>query len=118
MKTNMGRRSALWAAVLAGAFWGLVGAGSVPAYAQKSPAVASAASPSDQDISIVDAQRGAFDRFLDAHPEIASDVVDRPAVMSDPNYLHGTSRAARFSGEPSAGESRPARLPQSESLEA
>jgi len=88
MKTNMRWRSALWAVVLAGAFWGLVGVGPVPAYAQKSTAVASAASPSDQDISIVDTQRGALDRFLDAHPEIESDVAGRPHAISDPNYLH------------------------------
>jgi hypothetical protein len=65
-----------------------VGAGPVPAYAQKSPAVASAASPSDQDISIIDAQRGALDRFLDAHPEIENDVVGRPGTISDPKYLN------------------------------
>ena len=88
MKTNAQRSSALWAVVLAGAIWGVVGAGPARAYAQKSPAVVSAASPSDQDISSIDAQRGALDRFLDAHPEIESDVVGRPAAMSDPNYLH------------------------------
>jgi hypothetical protein len=87
MKTNMRWRTTLWAVVLAGAFWGLVGAGPVPAYAQKPPAAASAASPGDQDISSVDAQRGALDRFLDAHPEIESNVGVRPAAMSDPKYL-------------------------------
>ena len=87
MKTNMRWRSALWVVVLAGAFWGAVGAGSVPVYAQKPPAAANAVSPVDQDISSVDAQRGALDRFLDAHPEIESHVVGRPAAMSDPNFL-------------------------------
>jgi hypothetical protein len=43
--------------------------------------------PGDQDISIIDAQRGALDRFLGAHPEIESDVIGRPRAMSDPNYL-------------------------------
>ena len=88
MKTNAKRSSALWAVVLAGAIWGVVGAGPAPAFAQKSPAVVSAASNSDQDIASIDAQRGALDRFLDSHPEIASDVVGRPAAMSDPNFLH------------------------------
>jgi hypothetical protein len=59
----------------------------VAAFGQK-PAVSSVASSPDQDISSIDAQRGAFDRFLDAHPEIANDVLGRPAAASDPNYLH------------------------------
>jgi hypothetical protein len=88
MKTNAKRSSALWAVVLAGAFWGAVGAVPFPAYAQKSPAVASAASPSGQDMASIDAQRGALDRFLDTHPEIASDVVANPEMMSNANYLH------------------------------
>jgi hypothetical protein len=50
--------------------------------------VAPAASPSDQDIATVDAQRGALDRFLDAHPEIESAVISRPPAMRDPNFLH------------------------------
>jgi len=88
MKTNAKRSSALWAVVLAGAIWGVVGAGPARAYAQKSPAVVSAASPSDQDISSIDAQRGALDRFLDSHPEIANDVVGNPEMMSNADYLH------------------------------
>jgi hypothetical protein len=88
MNKNIRWRSALWAVVLAGAFLGLVGAGPVPAYAQKVPAVASAASPPEQDIATVDAQRGALDRFLDAHPEIESEVIGNPEAMSSPNYLH------------------------------
>jgi phage-related protein len=35
----------------------------------------------------IDAQRGALDRFLDSHPEIASEVVGNPAAMSSPNFL-------------------------------
>jgi hypothetical protein len=42
----------------------------------------------DQDITGIDAQRGALDRFLDSHPEIGSEVVRRPTAMSDPNFLH------------------------------
>jgi hypothetical protein len=36
----------------------------------------------------VDAQRGALDRFLDAHPEIAREVGDRPTAINDPRFLH------------------------------
>jgi phage-related protein len=43
--------------------------------------------PSDHDNSSVDAQRGAFDRFLDSHPEIANYVVANPTVMGNPKYL-------------------------------
>jgi len=88
MKTNSKWCGALWTVVMAGALWGVMGAGPVPAYAQKPAAVVSAASPTDQDISNIDALRGALDRFLDSHPEIANEVVGRPAVMSDPNFLH------------------------------
>jgi len=87
METKAKRRSALWALVLAGAIWGAVGAWPVAAYAQKPPAVTSKAIPTDQDIASVDAQRGAFDRFLDAHLEIANDVLGNPAVTSNEVYL-------------------------------
>jgi hypothetical protein len=53
MKTSMRWRCALWAVVLAGAFWGLVGAGPVPAYAQRSSTDAGATSLSDQGIAYV-----------------------------------------------------------------
>jgi hypothetical protein len=46
------------------------------------------ARPGDQDITSIDAQRGALDRFLDEHPEIGSEVVRRPTAMSDTNFLH------------------------------
>jgi len=96
METNIKRRSALWAGVLAGAIWASMGAGSVPVYAQKSPAVTSAASTSEQDIAAIDAQRGALDRFLDSHPEIASEVVGNPPVMSAPNFLREHSELQAF----------------------
>jgi len=93
--------SAVKAGILAGAMWGLVGAGRIPAYAQKPQTIGSAIISSDvvnklpkatasgeQDIAIIDAQRGALDRFLDAHPEIGNEVVGRPAAMTDPNFLH------------------------------
>jgi hypothetical protein len=82
------QRGILWAVVLACAFWVTVGTGPAPAYAQKSPAATSAASPSDQDMSITDMQRGALDRFLDSHPEIGNEVMGRPAAMNDQNFLH------------------------------
>jgi hypothetical protein len=93
--------SALRAVILAGAMWVAFGAGPIPAYAQKLQAVGNATTSSDvvsklpkatasgdQDVSIIDAQRGALDRFLDAHPEIGNEVVGRPAAMTDPNFLH------------------------------
>jgi hypothetical protein len=58
--------------------------------------VASGANAPDQDIAIVDAQRGALDRFLDAHPEIESDVLANPSAMNDPNYLHGHPQMQAF----------------------
>jgi phage-related protein len=73
---------------LAGAFWVLMGAGPAPAQAQKLPAVANAASASNQDIASIDAQRGALDRFLDTHPEIANEVAGSPEVMSNADFLH------------------------------
>jgi hypothetical protein len=86
MKTTVKWRHALGAVILAVAIWGAVGA--VSAHAQNASVITSAPSPAGQDISIIDAQRGALDRFLDAHPEIEGDVVGNPASMSDPNYLH------------------------------
>ena len=113
MKTIMRWRSALWAVVSAGAFWGLVGAGPVPAYAQKPPAVTNAAaSTPDQDITAVDAQRGALDRFLDAHPEIESEVMGRPAAMSDASYLQERPALKAFLESHPLVKADPARLPQ------
>jgi hypothetical protein len=93
--------SPLGAMVLVGVIWGCVVVGPTPARAQKPPAVGSATNPAevmtkplnlirpgDQDITSIDAQRGALDRFLDTHPEIGEEVVRRPTAMSDPNFLH------------------------------
>lgn len=87
METDAKRRSTLWAVILVGAFWGALWAGPIPAHAQKPPAVTSAAIPADQDMSIIDAQRGALDRFLDVHPEIEGTVVGQPALMSNQKFL-------------------------------
>jgi hypothetical protein len=93
--------SAMRAAILTAAMWGMVSPGPMPAYAQKPQAAGIAATLSDaagkvsktagnadQDIAVIDIQRGALDRFLDAHPEIGNEVVGRPAAMTDPNFLH------------------------------
>lgn len=93
--------SAVRAVILVGAVWSTLGAGTVPAYAQKPQATGNAAtltdaaakipkatSSAEQDVSVIDAQRGALDRFLDAHPEIGNEVVGRPKAMTDPNFLH------------------------------
>lgn len=65
------------------------GDGARPALAAQKVASDAAASveqatPSEAEI---DAQRGAFDRFLDAHPEIESDVVWDPRRIRDPQYI-------------------------------
>jgi hypothetical protein len=89
------------AAIVTGATWGVMGAGFSPVYAQKPQAIGNASTSLEaatklpkataiveQDVSVIDAQRGALDRFLDAHPEIGNEVVGRPAAMTDPNFLH------------------------------
>jgi len=87
METTAKRPAVFWAAILA-AVLGATGAAPQAASAQKSSAASNAVTSSEQDIATIDAQRGAFDRFLDAHPEIASDVAGNPDVMSDAGYLH------------------------------
>jgi len=87
METNAKWRKAFWAVLVVGAWLVAVGAGPVPAYAQKPPAATSSPGPSEPDIAVIDAQRGALDRFLDAHPEIQNDVIGRPALISDPKYV-------------------------------
>jgi hypothetical protein len=91
---------ALKAVIAAGAMWGVVAAATTTVFAQKPQAVGNGASSpevarklskatasEEQDISIIDAQRGAMDRFLDSHPEIAHEVVDNPTALTDQNYL-------------------------------
>ena len=87
METKTRSRRAIWAAVLAGGIWIVLGGGPRTGFAQKPPGATNVAAPPDQDIAAVDAQRGALDRFLDAHPEIAERVIAYPAVLNDSNYL-------------------------------
>jgi hypothetical protein len=47
-------------------------------------------------MSIIDAQRGALDRFLEARPEIEDDVVRRPALMSNQNFLNRNPELKAF----------------------
>ena len=82
------RRTVYGVVVLAAAIWCSMGVGPARIYAQKPAAVNSAAAASEPDLSTIDAQRGALDRFLDAHPEIQSEVIGNPVVMSDSHYLH------------------------------
>src|SRR5579862_740735 len=99
MKTNICWNNAIWGAVMTGTMWAAVVLSPAPAYAQKPSGMGSAiipdvgsksakaTPPEDQDLKMIDAERGAMDRFLDSHPEIASEVVDNPYAMTDPNYL-------------------------------
>jgi len=63
------------------------GAVVAPAFAQKGGQPAGVTVSADQGETSLDAQRGAFDRFLDAHPEIEDEVLGDPPRLSDPNYV-------------------------------
>jgi hypothetical protein len=52
------------------------------------PQNAQGAQPEQAGMRETDAARGALDRFLDAHPEIESDVLGDPHRISDPSYIH------------------------------
>lgn len=67
--------------------WAMLSLGAAPAFAQKGVSQNVAAVMADQGNSTLDEQRGALDRFLDAHPEIESEVLGNPAVISDPKYI-------------------------------
>jgi len=87
MGTHLKWRNALWAVVLAGACWVAAGGGPATVFAQKPVEVPTVASPPEHDMTVIDAQRGALDRFLDAHPEIEEEVVGNPSSMSDARFL-------------------------------
>lgn len=44
--------------------------------------------PSEPSWQQADQERGALDRFLDAHPEIQRDVVSSPSQIADASYVH------------------------------
>ncbi|HTS71021.1 MAG TPA: hypothetical protein VMO17_18740 [Terriglobia bacterium] len=96
MAADTRRRSVRWGLILAGAIGLALGIGTAPAYAQKSPALVTADGASDQETSNLDRQRGAFDRFLDAHPEIANEVVGDPGVMRNDGYLRSHPELQAF----------------------
>ncbi|HEV2380354.1 MAG TPA: hypothetical protein VG206_11235 [Terriglobia bacterium] len=83
------RKSYLRGAGLAVALLCWAGAGSGLALAQKPAADTIRASQVEQATPAeIDAERGALDRFLDAHPEIQNDVLSEPQRVNDPNYIH------------------------------
>jgi len=88
MRTNRELSRALIGLAAAGAILTVIGLAAPRAYAQKAGGVVMAPSATEQDITNIDTQRGALDRFLDSHPEIAREVVDHPATMNDANFLH------------------------------
>ena len=96
METKAKRCNAYWAVVLAAAIWGVVGAWPAAAYAQKPATGTLATSPAEPDIASIDGQRGALDRFLDAHPEIANDVANYPGAMTRPEFLREHPEAQAF----------------------
>jgi len=81
------------AGCLAVALLWCAGAASTPARAaQRGAAAPAQVSQTGQGEQLsqaeVDAERGAFDRFLDAHPEIEGEVFRDPHQISDANYIH------------------------------
>ncbi len=99
MKTNISSVNAISGAIFVGTMWAAIALSPAPSFAQKPSVIGSAiipdvgnklskaTTPGDDDLMMIDVQRGAMDRFLDSHPEIANDVVGNPAAMTDPNYL-------------------------------
>jgi hypothetical protein len=68
----------------------------VPAFAQKAPQQNVSVAPAEQGEANVDAQRGAFDRFLEAHPEIEDEVLSDPPRVADPNYIRDHAALQAF----------------------
>ncbi len=87
MGTIFSRSRALSILILAGALSGMMGAGSGNAFAQKVTEASSAVVSPNPDLSSIDAQRGAFDRFLDSHPEIRDEVLSNPSVLRSPRWV-------------------------------
>jgi hypothetical protein len=97
MRISLKQHSALWVLAFAGAMWVVMGDGPRSLYAQKTVLmVPTPTSQAEQAIQAIDAQRGALDRFLDAHPEIADVVFSNPSVMTSPGYLRSEPALEAF----------------------
>jgi len=89
MTSILNHRKSCRAGVLASVLLWCAQAGSKPGFAQGSvPQKAQGAQPEQASPMETDAARGALDRFLDAHPEIESDVLGEPHRISEPSYVH------------------------------
>jgi len=89
MTSILNYRKKCRAGVLAAMFLWCVHAGSRPGFGQGSVTrVTPETQPEQASPMETDAARGALDRFLDAHPEIESDVLGDPHRISDPSYIH------------------------------
>jgi hypothetical protein len=97
MRISLKQHSALWVLAFAGAMWVVMGDGPRSVYAQKAVLlVPTPTSQAEQAMQAIDAQRGAFDRFLDTHPEIANEVVAQPSLMSNQRYIKGEPALEAF----------------------
>ncbi len=85
MNSNAGKCVPLWAMILFGTLGCLWNFSPSKSYAQKLSAATAVST--DQENSSIDAQRGAFDRFLDAHPELQGDIMNYPPTLNDPKYV-------------------------------
>src|SRR6516164_2479789 len=89
MTTILNHRKTCQTGLLAAMLLGCVHSGSRPGFTQGSVAKnAQSTQPEVASPTETDAARGALDRFLDAHPEIGSDVLAEPHRISDSSYVH------------------------------
>lgn len=79
MHTILKQQRSLWATILATVFV----CGAASGHAAQKPAPGATEPGQEQ----IDAARGSFDRFLDAHPEIGGNVRIDPGLVSRPGYL-------------------------------
>ena len=89
MTTILNHRKTCQTGLLVAMLLWCVHSGSRPGFAQGSVAKnAQSTQPEVASPTETDAARGALDRFLDAHPEIGSDVLAEPHRISDSSYVH------------------------------
>ena len=89
MTTILRNRKTWQTGLLAAMLLGCAHSGSRPGFGQGSVTrVTPETQPEQASPMETDAARGALDRFLDAHPEIESDVLGDPHRISDPSYIH------------------------------